>query len=79
MKETDEESRPYCLKELMPKKKLNYGDSSWSEVSYSQSSIMEFTIPRLKGSQQKMIENNLAMHKYITGSSFQKIEEHHFN
>ncbi|KAI9909566.1 hypothetical protein PsorP6_014829 [Peronosclerospora sorghi] len=77
MKEIDEESRPYCLKELMPKKKLNSGASSWSEVSYSQSSIKAFTLPRLKGSEQKMIENNLAMHYYIAGSSFQKIEEQH--
>ncbi|KAI9918507.1 hypothetical protein PsorP6_011641 [Peronosclerospora sorghi] len=78
MKEIDEESRPYWLKERMPKKKLNSGASSWSEVSYSQSSIKAFTLPRLKGSEQKMIENNLTMHYYITGSSFQKIEEQHF-
>ncbi|KAI9908268.1 hypothetical protein PsorP6_002805 [Peronosclerospora sorghi] len=77
MKEIDEESHPYWLKEIMPNKKLNSGASSWSEVSYLQSSIKAFTLPRLKGSEQKMIENNLAMNYYITGSSFQKIEEQH--
>ncbi|KAI9906546.1 hypothetical protein PsorP6_004614 [Peronosclerospora sorghi] len=46
-------------------------------VSYYQSSIKAFTLPRLKGSEQKMIENNLAIYYYITGSSFQKIEEQH--
>ncbi|KAI9909732.1 hypothetical protein PsorP6_014903 [Peronosclerospora sorghi] len=77
MKEIDEESRPYWIKELMPKKKLNSGVSPWSEVSYSQSSIKAFTLPRLKGSEQKRIKNNLAIHYYITGSSFRKIEEQH--
>ncbi|KAI9905314.1 hypothetical protein PsorP6_014320 [Peronosclerospora sorghi] len=72
MKEIDEESRRYWIKELIPKNNLNSGASSWSEVSHS--SIKAFTLPRLKGSDQKMIENNLTMHYYMTVSSFQKIE-----
>ncbi|KAH6590326.1 hypothetical protein BASA61_005322 [Batrachochytrium salamandrivorans] len=41
----------------------------------SQTSMKDFCLPRLKQSELKKIENSLAMHFYITGTSFQRVEE----
>ena len=37
----------------------------------------QFCLPRLKQSELKQIEDSLAMHFYITGTSFQRVEEKH--
>jgi len=67
MLELDVESQPDWYKNLAQEKKLKLGSLS----SSSQLSIKSFTIPHLTKSEQRRIHHNLALHYYITGSSFQ--------
>ena len=39
--------------------------------------MKQFCLPRLKQYELKQIEDSLAMHFYITGTSFQRVEEKH--
>lgn len=77
MMEMDEDSRPLWFKQSLSNKKLKSGHSFSSGRSLSQTSMKEFCLPPLKQSELKKIENSLAMHFYITGTSFQRVEEKH--
>ena len=39
--------------------------------------MKQFCLPHLKQYELKQIEDSLAMHFYITGTSFQRVEEKH--
>lgn len=69
----DEKDRPAWLISEMPNKKLK----SDSSASMSQLSMRAFALPCLKPSEHKKIAYRMAMHYYITGSSFQRIDQHH--
>ena len=73
MMELDVKSQPDWYKNSAQEKKLKLGSLS----SSSQLSIKSFAIPHLTKSEQRRIHHNLALHYYITGSSFQWIEEEH--
>ncbi|KAH9273338.1 hypothetical protein BASA83_004337 [Batrachochytrium salamandrivorans] len=75
MMDMDEDSRPVWFQETLSNKKQKSGQSSLSGISLSQTSMKDFCLPRLKQSELKKIENSLAMHFYITGTSFQRVEE----
>jgi len=77
MMATDEDSRPLWFNEALSNKKLKPRQSSSSVQSLSQASMKQFCLPRLKQSELKQIEDSLAMHFYITGTSFQRVEEKH--
>ncbi|MGL5079814.1 MAG: hypothetical protein ACRDBG_28790 [Waterburya sp.] len=67
MMELDVESQPDWYKNSAQEKKLKLESLS----SSSQLSIKSFAIPHLTKSEQMRIHHNLAMHYYITGTSFQ--------
>jgi len=71
MMELDEDSCPLWLNESLSNKELKSGQSSSSGLSVLQTSMKQFCLPRLKQSDLKIIEDSLAMHFYITGTSFQ--------
>jgi hypothetical protein len=73
MMEIDTEYQPDWFNDDSEEKKFKSG----SVTSSSQLSVKSFLIPRLTKSEQTRIHHNLAMHYYMTGSSFQRIEEDH--
>jgi hypothetical protein len=74
MMDLDEDSRPPWFNESLSSKVLKCGQSS-SGVPLSQMSMKQFCLPRLKQSELKKIEDSLATHFYISGTSFQRVEE----
>ena len=74
MMEMDEDSHPLWFNEALSDKKLKSRQSSSSVQSLSQASMKQFCLPRLKQSELKQIKDSLAMHFYITGTSFQQVE-----
>ena len=77
MMEMDKDSRPLWFNVSLSNKKLKSGQSSSTEVSLSQASMKQFCLPSFKQSGLKKIEDSLAMHFFITGTSFQRVEEKH--
>ena len=78
MMEMDEDSRPIWFNEALSNMKLKPRQSFSSSVqSLSQASMKQFCLPHPKQSELKQIEDSLAMHFYITGTSFQRVEEKH--
>jgi len=71
MMEMDEDSCPLWLNESLSNKELKSGQSSSSGLSVSQISMKQFCLPRLEQFELKIIKDSLAMHFYITGTSFQ--------
>jgi len=72
-----EDSHPLWFNESLSNKELKSGQSSSSGLSVSQTSMTQFCLPCLKQSELKMIEDSLAKHFYIMGTSFQQVEEKH--
>jgi len=71
MMEMDEDSRPLWFNEALSNKKLKPRQSSSSVQSLLQASMKQFSLPRLKQSELKEIEDSLAMNFYTMGTSFQ--------
>ena len=65
--EADAQSRPIVIKSA----------PSTAGSSGQQSSIRQFALPKMTKQEKKNLEKNLALHYYITGSSFQRIEQPH--
>jgi len=77
MMEMDQDSHPLWFNEALSNKKLKPRQSSSSVQSLSQASMKQFCLPHLKQSELKQIKDSLAMHFYIMGTSFQRVEEKH--
>jgi Protein of unknown function (DUF 659) len=77
MVELDAKDRPDWFNERQPSRRAKMGQPSASVLSQSQTSIKNFNLPRLSKSELQKIEDNLAMHYYITGTSFVRVEEKH--
>jgi Protein of unknown function (DUF 659)/hAT family C-terminal dimerisation region len=75
MNSIDISERPEWYVQESSKKKLNTTTSSGS--SSTQTSIRNYALPPLKKAELEKIEENLAMHYYITGTSFYRVEEPH--
>jgi hypothetical protein len=58
-------------------KRLKLSFSSRSGTSLKQSSIKAFLPPPLSKAELQKIEDNIALHYYISGSSFIRVEERH--
>jgi hypothetical protein len=65
--------RPLFLDE----KRAKIGDKSTTSSSYSQKSLRGFLVPSLSKKQQDLFNAEMALHFYMTASSFQKVEEKH--
>jgi hypothetical protein len=63
------------FKALQPNKRVKMGLCSIAENLNSQKSIRQFALPKLGMKELAKIEQRLAMHYYVTGTSFAWIEE----
>ena len=73
----DEADRPDWYVSKMKAKKLGLPSAAGSAPSgmTRQSSMKAFMLPKLSPAAQQAFDQHMAMHYYVTGTSFQRVEE----